>query len=477
MFAKSRFLCLVSLLAIGVALLGGQGCDLTSASATAADSFPTVTGSALYVSASAGSSSGDGTAARPFAHIADALKLANSGTTIAIAAGSYAEALTVPAGVSLTGTGAAHVLISGGSDTAIRIAGSGATALQDLAVVSATGAGIRASGGVALQLIRVQISGVVANATDPGHGLALDGAASADLQDCTIRDNSGVGVYAHASGHVSIIDPLFVPGDALALTLQATDIAANGHFGIAAFGGDVTISGSAIHGIIAPDGDGILIGSGKATPVVPAAIHITSSLVSGNARAGVLVTGPAALQFAAESSANGHGGLWAQHPSASITTDASALIARNTLIGIAASNGARLEITGSRIADTQAFVYTPAGATTTVSAADGIGVYTNAHGVVTGATLSGNSRAAVLAKDCASAADGSPDLAVTNCTISGSKWGIVVNGHYALAAPATGAGGSNDFQGVDPKNTSDTSELDAPESACADASFSCNTSP
>jgi hypothetical protein len=514
MWAKMRFLLIFSILS------SASGCDLTSSNTAVMDTFPPVSGNALYVSARTGTSDGDGSNTKPFVTIGAALGKATSGAVIAIAAGDYAENLHVPGGVSLVGISTSLVRISGENGVGIAIAGSGETRINSVTVVGALGAGIAASEAT-LMLSGVNISGVTPDGQRPGDGVALTGVASADLRSCNIHDNAGTGVLAtgcgpisiidplfskdprgvsatdpnavgiidplflpasliqhNTGGGVAIIDPLFFPG-ADALHIQATDILANASFGVAVHGGNVSIDGSAIRGSLAastkgaPSGDGLLIGSGTIAPTKPFKVNVTQSIITGNARAGVLLSGPAILSFRGESSLNGRGGLWAQDPAAQILTYEDALVARNTLVGIAVSNGASLIVQGSRIADTQEFVYTPTGATTTVSAADGIGVYTNAHGFITGAKLSGNARAAVLGKNCAANTNGAPDLTVENCSISGSKWGVVINGQYGMAAPSAGGTGSNSYDGVDAAKQSNNAELPAPESACDDGSYSC----
>ena len=524
MSAKVRLLLVVSLLASGASMLGAAGCGLTNATNTAAvDVFPTVTSTdaVLYVSGKTGSSDGDGSAARPLSTIGVALaKLTpgSTGTTIAIAAGEYPENLTIPAFVSLVGLGADKVVISGKNGIGIAISGAGDHLVSGLAVKGSVGAGISGSGDPkdsgGFRLSHVEVSGVTASGARPGHGVDVAGVYSVRLESCSIHDNAGIGVVVrggwasiidplftkdprgsdvgiidplflpassishNAGGGVAIIDPLFLPMGGPQLFITATDVGFNGHFGVAAFGGGVAIGYTAIHGTTGADGDGVLLGPGTVPPAASVPVSsITTSILTGNARAGVLVNAAVRLDFDCESSLNGHGGLWAQQASASINTHAGANIARNTLVGIAASNGGSINVAGSRIADTQPFVYLPAGTTVTISAADGIGVYTNAHGFISGASISGNSRAAVLAKDCAAKIDGSPDLTVESCIISGSKWGVVVNGTYGQAAPSAGGTGSNSFDGVDAAKQADNAELPAPESACADGSYNCTSNP
>lgn len=111
--------------------VGETGCTKIGV-ACGADGWPTglpAAGDVLFVRAGA-SPGGDGTRARPYAVIADALGAATEGAVVALAAGRYTEELVLPAGVTLWGACVASTTIvgddPGGSDLTIGVTGPGA---------------------------------------------------------------------------------------------------------------------------------------------------------------------------------------------------------------------------------------------------------------------------------------------------------------------------------------------------------------
>lgn len=80
------------------------------------------------------------TAITPFATITLALAAAVSGDIVQVGPGTYAESVTVPAGVTLRGSGATKTIISGAGATGDRIALGDRSIVQDLAVILPTNA-------------------------------------------------------------------------------------------------------------------------------------------------------------------------------------------------------------------------------------------------------------------------------------------------------------------------------------------------
>lgn len=498
------------------------GCTLTSSTTPGnTESFPDVNGQpALYVSAVHGSDGGDGSRERPFARIQSAIDAAKSGTTIAIAAGTYSENLKLPAGISLQGTpGMTDFLASSATSLAtviegsIAVTGKGTSVIGTLFVTGAKGAGISIETASA-KLSRIM---VVAN---QGDGISLSSSENVSLDTCIIRDNTGIGLVARGSGKVtiidplfhidprkgtfanSIIDPLFLPNSVIsgnagggvsiidplfltdptkdALSLTSTLISKNGKFGVAIYGGSASIVSSSIDGHSASDADGIRIGRASVPTSGIFTVSVDSkSVVNASGRAGILVSAPVKLICAAAVVGSGHGGIWGQDAETTLELGETTALVHNKLVGVAVSNGATLNMKGGTIALTQPFEFLPNGATETVQLADGVGVYGHAHGQVVGTLFSDNPRAAVLAKGCAQKSDGSPDLIVDKCSISGSKWGVVINGQYSqMVAGGVGAGTpSNDYSGVDTKNQQNTAELPAEESVCPDGQYTCGVAP
>jgi hypothetical protein len=92
---------------------------------------------------------GDGTAARPFANIAQALRVAPAGALIRVGEGTFRETLVIDRSVALLGAGPARTRIvgpTGEKSPAIRVSGDVHVEIRDLAVENAV-AGVTATGG------------------------------------------------------------------------------------------------------------------------------------------------------------------------------------------------------------------------------------------------------------------------------------------------------------------------------------------
>lgn len=455
-------------------------------------SFPPASGTVLRVGGRCAVAGGDGSVAKPYATITAALKAAAPGDTVAVAAGTYAEGLTVPPGVNLAGVGADKVRIQPAQTAGVSIKGAGASTISGIGVYNAAGFGIGASDGIDLTLkgVRVEKTQASADGKNPGYGVAASGAKKLTLDGCQVVGSSGVGVVASGTGPVSIIDPLFLKnpmasargggavgiidplfmpssqvtgnqgggvaiidplfapkGDAASpdLTISATDIAANGKYGVALYGGGAAISRTAIRmtkGNLGDAADGLIVAPRQtANAAAPAQVVKVDelSVLTGNGRAGVLATGAAEVEVGAEVSLSGRGGVWAQGSAAKMRLTSAAHLAQNTMVGVAVTAGATLDFNGGRVSDTKPFAYVPPAGGSKVDLADGVGVFGSAHGSIRGAILKGNPRAGIIGHDCASDKDGNPDLKVENTAISGSKYGVVITGNYNQAAGTNAA--------------------------------------
>lgn len=295
-------------------------------------------------------------------------------------------------------------------------------------------------------------------AGSPGHGIQATHGATLELPGCHSHDNAGTGVLSSSVGQVAIvdplflkdprgagstvgiIDPLFVPGpdDAAvgALRMVATDVHDNGKFGVASYGTVGSVQRAAIRGTTAGSGD----------------------------------FADTKVEIGAERSLNGLDGLWAQGVNTSVHVSSTARLASNSLVGVAVTAGATLNVESARIGSiVSRSDLAASGGTQPTDIGDGIGVFGKAHGRVTGAVLEGNARAAVIGHDCAWKADGSADLDVTACTITGGKFGVVISGVYGNAA--TGTHKSEDKNACNDVGTSETAVKDMPvqDSPCGDA--------
>lgn len=491
------------------ALCASFGCTSNGTDACTGVSWPSLSGSVSFVSASCGSSDGDGSRSSPFAAIGDALVAAPSGTTVAVAAGTYAESLKVPAGVSVVGIGSTLVHIAPSSDVGIAIESAGASRIEGLTISGAKGSGIRISKAAAI-LVNIVVENTVAGAVGTsGNGITADGAASIDVQGSKIANNAGIGIAVTGSGKVAIIDPVFsadplkmprgkdsvgiidpvfTPQSAIAnnamggiaiidpvflpkadgnntdaLSIKSTDIRDNTKWGVHLVGAGATIERSAVRGTKKPaageGGDGIWleIGARKDAPV-PNFLVDAGTFISGNGRAGLLLETDVIAEIASELSLNGRCGLWAEGAKTVVHIGPAALFGQNTMIGAAITEGAMVKVEGATFSNAVALKYTPANGAS-VDLADGIGIYDKARGSITGAKFIGNKRVAVLARDPEFKADGTPSVLVTNCTISGSKYGVVIHSTTnSKQAGVASAAPSNSYADV----TTETDDTDLP---------------
>jgi hypothetical protein len=200
--------------------------DCTSVgSACPVDGWPT-TAPADAVFVRAGASGGDGTRSAPHGTLGAALAGAPDGTTLAVAPGSYAEAITVPAGVTVVGACAELTQITPGpsaSVPAVAMTGPGASlvdvtvaarrtgistadavTLERVLVTDARGTGIRVEGG-ALTGQRVVVRGTREDASGGGEALFVAAEATVDLERVVLDDNRG-GALRATSGTVTLRD-------------------------------------------------------------------------------------------------------------------------------------------------------------------------------------------------------------------------------------------------------------------------------
>lgn len=153
---------------------GEPGCARVG-TACPADGWPAklpATGTILYVRAGA---TGDGSSRdAPLGSVTEALARATPGTVVAVAMGTYDEALAIGAGVTVVGACVAGTRLTNGDATlregVVRFTGEGAV-LRNLSIAGAARPGIlsEATGGVSLRVEDVIVSDVIAL------GIALDG--------------------------------------------------------------------------------------------------------------------------------------------------------------------------------------------------------------------------------------------------------------------------------------------------------------
>lgn len=521
-FGRIRPLAALASAAVASALLAGVGCEEPDLCAN--PGYPSATGAVLRVHGLCGNDQGDGSAQAPFGTIGAALLHASAGTTVVVASGIYRESVTLPPGVHLVGAGGAGTQLSPYDGVGLTIAGKGTSTVRSIVIEQARGIGIDIDQAEVV-LDQVVVRGTKSlSAAQPGHGIRANAAAKLTLQRCQVQDSAGIGVAvtgsgpvviidplfkpaqgprsqdqagiidplflpasrisSNALGGVAIIDPLFVPNSTAAdLQLVASDIGKNGKYGVALFGASARVERSVVHGsasVAGAQGDGLVLAASTQGGHAAKALSMTvdaASLVTGCARLGILIAAPGKGEVAGEVSQCERGGVWAQGPGAEVEIQGSALLAKNAVVGVAASAGARLAVFGARIADTRALAYTAPGSTGSVDLADGVGVFSQASGKITGAKLIGNPRAGVIGHSCATKSDGMPDLLIENTLIQGSKYGVVVAGQFGTDAAAASAPKSSDNSYADVEEQQSTDALAVQENACGAASEGCSLAP
>lgn len=431
-----------------------------------------VTGQVTFVGpSSCGRFGADGSAALPLAGLA-AIGQASTKGTIVLLAGDYDEALTIDGDVTIVGSEPRGVRLH----KTVTLTGSGTATVRGIDVVQASGVGIAAS-GVEVVLDDVRVEGISASASAAGHGVQLNGVPSATLRSTTVRGAAGVGVLAKGSGAISIVEPIFVKaprsvgdekigivepifqpaaliadngqggiaivepifapkGDEAspALSMRGVEVRANTGFGVALFGADAKIEASAIHdtalGATAAWADGVQMLAGK-TERVGSLVIDADSVITGNARSGVVVLTLASVKVAAEISDNAFVGLWVNGKGSVIETDAKAVFWGNVLCGVGATGGADLRMNGSRVGHTHGKDIGAEGVDRMVG--DGVGVFDGARATIENAQFVDNDRAAVLVHAAATKSDGTVDVEIDGTTFVGGKYAVVVNG---AAVPA-----------------------------------------
>ena len=518
-FGRISPLAALASVAVAGALVFSAGCD--DPDPCASPGYPSASGTVLRVHGVCGSGQGDGSAQAPFASIGAALLHASAGTTVVVASGIYRESVTLPPGVNLVGSA---TQLSPYDGVGLTIAGKGTSTVRSIAIVEARGIGIDIDQAeVVLDQVIVRGTNSL-SAAQPGHGIRANAAAKLTLQGCQVQDSAGIGVAvtgsgpvviidplfkpaqlarsqdqagiidplfmpasritSNALGGVAIIDPLFVPNStAVDLQVVASDIGKNGKYGVALFGASARIERSALHGstsVAGAQGDGLILAA--ATHGANAAKKLSvaldaGSVITGCARLGLLIAAPGKAEVAGEVSQCERGGVWAQGQGAEAEIQGTALLAKNAVVGVAASAGARLAVFGARIHDTLALAYTAPGSTGSVDLADGVGVFSQASGKVSGAKLIGNLRAGVIGHSCATKSDGMPDLLIENTLIQGSKYGVVVAGQFGAGAASASAPESGDNKYTDVDSQQSTDVLAVQENPCGADNETCSLAP
>lgn len=204
---------------------GDAGCAPIGTVCPAGD-FPDVsTDPAAKLFVLAGAAAGDGSLARPYGTIAEAVAVAAPGTLVVIGAGTYDENLVLGAGVTLRGACPERTVLTSSAphefDGVIMVSAADVV-IRDLSIRDSLRPAIRVleTGGAA-HLEGVLVSGTIPSGivvtdgaqmtarslvirqtnTDGmrGYGLVVQLSASADVRRAVIEENDGVGVFLRSS--------------------------------------------------------------------------------------------------------------------------------------------------------------------------------------------------------------------------------------------------------------------------------------
>ncbi|MEM9188214.1 MAG: DUF1565 domain-containing protein [Myxococcota bacterium] len=168
---------------------------------------------------------GDGSETGPFGTIAEALAAAPANGVIALATGTYSEALSIVRDVELRGVCPTQTIIESPGGPVVQVRGArvtlagvrlgpgddagvvvadGEVSLQGVVVFATRGAGVGVGDGGRLTGSGVLIDGVSSDASGRfGRGLTVEGTGEADLSSVQIQDFSEVAVFASGTATLS----------------------------------------------------------------------------------------------------------------------------------------------------------------------------------------------------------------------------------------------------------------------------------
>ena len=312
-----------------LAVLGQTACqDIRDCGAAPWGNVPT-DANTIHVDAGYSGGSSDGSASAPYTTIGAALAVATGGDHIAVAAGTYAENLTLNAPVTIAGRCPGLVIVQGQSGGA-----------QDPPVVTLNAS----ASGARLEGLRL---------TGPGAGVTLNQAEHVVLDEVEITDVGGYGVYLQRGGSVR---------------LRRVKIARASVAGILLYGGSVAMDDSVVRDTASsPDGSfgrGLDLGADHMGSGGLPSLDATRIVVTGNHESGILLAGGDATvrdSLVADTLANsgtGQAGIGIQTQCDTTSADCPTLVVTGSVVqgnhasGIMAL-GTRLTLRDTVIRDTQ----------------------------------------------------------------------------------------------------------------------------
>ncbi|MCA9543729.1 MAG: hypothetical protein KC613_05045 [Myxococcales bacterium] len=343
-------------------LAGGWGCDRGNVSTRVPDPddvYPSppmaFSGALVYVNAAQpGCEQGDGTAARPFCGVGQALASPPGPLAVLVAPADYPEAVQVTrSDVWIMGRrGDARARLTASTEgTALTVTQAQRVVVDGLQVGPRPGLGVLAYGGE-LTLQDVQVREIGAGTALPGDGIvavagarltardvAIDGVARvgllvADTEGPDGRlDAEALGVRGFGAGGIS------AQGQVVA-ALRGITVEDGGVYGVGAFGATLSVDGGTVARIARVDGQGGDAVVGALGGGAPAALALDDLTVEDSARVGILADGAGGRVAGVTVRGSAGGGLWAIGPHTLEVADSR--FERSAIVGLAALDGAQL---------------------------------------------------------------------------------------------------------------------------------------
>ena len=426
--------------AVGLPMVLTSACNGGGSGACAGEAYPAAPAGAsdvVYVSAACPAAGADGTVDHPYPTIGEAASRAGAGATVLVAAGTYAEQLSITRDLNVLGEVTkgkkgddAAIILQAPQPYAI-VVGAGAHAtIQGFQVSGAQGIGVWARGG-SVTIEGCDIEGTTLyTATDPatnktvtsGFGVLASEDGAIILQDSAVTASALGGVLfsgapmpgadmngasgsilasevSHNHGYGVRLDQTSSP-----ITIRGSTLTANVGFGVGVFSSGAIILQNHIEGTALDAsgvGDGIISGANDAVPI-PSSIQASGNVITGSGRVGVLCAAGAGGIILQGNTISGSAaaapfgaGIWLQQGAGALAGSGN-LIEGNTLSGNRFVGLGLTGDTGGIILQDNGITGTTLGSTFVglgqVMIGDGINVFSGASAQITGNTVSQNGR-------------------------------------------------------------------------------------
>lgn len=344
------------------------------------------------------------------AALSEALQAASAGDVVEVGACRIEGEFEVPGGVTLEGAGPAETFLVGGEGPVLTLSGDGTTVVRDLAVESDGRMGIRSSGSG-----EIELDGVDVRATR-GIGIGIDGNPVVSLHTVHL---TGPVLPENVEDFGSDVDPAVSATHGLVLLevedASLEDVTATGFasYGALLVGTNAAWNGGALDGNLgiglcvaggtaSVDGvsiAGTLHGSGlrpgySALVMDGAEVDSTGLSIRDSTGYGMVVSEATGHHEGLVAEGNTDAAVWAQSSTSFELTGAT--LSGNGFAGVVAADSSGIVITDSEIADTvlATSLFLDAG---TIEVGDGVQLVGSAEGIrLEALTLRNNGRVGVL---------------------------------------------------------------------------------